>query len=104
VRDWLRSHLSDPINLDKLGGGRRSAQLETHFRVFLSDCNERCAYERLQGAPPFCRPITRELVETPPETLRGTRFARDGSIHEIDDKALRLTWEAMPIVFAITPR
>src|ERR1700740_2705297 len=37
VLEWLRGHLSEPVDLEKLAqiGGIRPRTLETHFRMFL---------------------------------------------------------------------
>jgi adenylate cyclase len=41
--------------------------------------------------------------ETPSATLRQTRLLPQDA-HQVDDEALRLTWQTMPNVFAIAPR
>lgn len=130
--DWLRGHLSEPIDLDKLAqvAGIRPRTLETHFREFLNETplgwvrrmrlvNARRDLERGRAQATVTnvalangfKELGRFAVqyrtifgETPSTTLRRTRGARDGGIDENDDEAFRLTWEAMPFVFAIAPR
>jgi adenylate cyclase len=41
--------------------------------------------------------------EAPSMTLRRSHHPRCGGFDQVDDEALRLTWEAMPSVFAIAP-
>jgi tetratricopeptide (TPR) repeat protein len=42
--------------------------------------------------------------EAPSATLRRSRFSPQGGEEPIDDEAFRLTWQAIPYVFAIAPR
>ena len=132
VLDWLRSHLSEPINLERLAlvAGVRPRTLETHFRSFLGttplgwvrrmrlvsarrDLERGRAHARVTDIAlangfsqlgRFAADYRAVFGETPSMTLRGSRRSPDGSNQPVDDEALRLTWEAMPHVFAIAPR
>jgi AraC-like DNA-binding protein len=129
---WLRSHLSEPIDLETLASvaGVRPRTLETHFRTFLGTTplgwvrQVRLAQARrdLQRARPdatvtaialasgftelgrFAGSYRATFGETPSATLRRSRTSGAGGMDEVDDEALRLTWQAMPNVFAIAPR
>jgi AraC-like DNA-binding protein len=129
---WLRSHLSEPIDLERLAAvaGVRPRTLETHFRAFLGTTplgwvrRMRLAHARreLQRARAdatvtdialasgftqlgrFAANYRAVFGEAPSMTLRRSRHARSGDADEVDDEALRLTWQAMPNVFAIAPR
>jgi AraC-like DNA-binding protein len=128
---WLRSHLSEPINLERLAAvaGVRPRTLETHFRTFLGTTplgwvrrmrltHARRELERARADATvtevaltsgftqlgrFAANYREVFGETPSMTLRRNRHARAGA-DEVDDEALRLTWQAMPNVFAIAPR
>lgn len=133
VIDWLRGHLAEPINLDRLASvaGVRPRTLEAHFRSFLGTTplgwvrRMRLIHARreLERARAHARVTDIALAsgfnqlgrfandyqsvygEAPSKTLRrGRRDPRQSSFDPIDDEALRLTWQAMPHVFAIAPR
>lgn len=130
--DWLRSHLSEPVDLELLASvaGVRPRTLESHFRTFLGTtplgwlrqtrfANARRALEsgradttvtRIALANGFAQ-LGRFAAgyraifgETPSATLRRSRALLDGGGEPIDDEAFRLTWQAIPRVFAIAPR
>ena len=130
--DWLRSHLSEPVDLDLLASvaGVRPRTLESHFRTFLGTtplgwlrqtrlANARRTLER--GDPDatvtsiamasgfgqlgrFAAEYRAMFGETPSATLRRSRSLGKGGDEPIDDEAFRLTWQAIPSVFAIAPR
>ena len=131
VLGWLRGHLSEPIDLERLAliAGVRPRTLETHFRAFLGTsplgwvrrmrlAHARRELERARADATvtdvalasgftqlgrFAAGYRAVFGEAPSTTLRRSRDARAGE-NEIDDEALRLTWQAMPNVFAIAPR
>jgi transcriptional regulator GlxA family with amidase domain len=129
--EWLRSHLSEPVDLELLASvaGVRPRTLESHFKTFLGTtplgwlrrtrfANARRELER--GASDatvtgialasgfvqlgrFAAEYRAIFGETPSTTLRRSRSLVDGG-EPIDDEAFRLTWQAIPRVFAIAPR
>lgn len=129
---WLRSHLSESVDLDLLASvaGVRPRTLETHFRAFLGTTplgwlrRARLAHARRElGRGHVDATVTRIALasgfnqlgrfageyraifgETPSATLRRGRSSPRGSEERIDDEAFRLTWQAIPSVFAIAPR
>jgi AraC-like DNA-binding protein len=129
---WLRSHVSEPVDLESLAlvAGVRPRTLETHFRMFLGTtpfgwvrrmrlAHARRELERARAAATvtdialasgfsqlgrFATNYRAVFGESPSTTLRRSRRARTGGTEEIDDEALRLTWQTMPNVFAIAPR
>jgi AraC-like DNA-binding protein len=129
--DWLRSHASDPVDLEQLAwaAGVRPRTLESHFKTFLGTtplgwlrkmrfANARRALEsgdddvtvtQIALANGFGQPgrfaVEYRAIfgETPSATLRRSRHAFDGD-ELVDDEAFRLTWQAIPHVFAIAPR
>src|SRR5689334_17923400 len=129
---WLRSHVSEPVDLEALAlvAGVRPRTLETHFRTFLGTtpfgwvrrmrlAHARRELERARAAATvtdialasgfsqlgrFATNYRAVFGEAPSTTLRRSRRARTGGTEEIDDEALRLTWQTMPNVFAIAPR
>jgi AraC-like DNA-binding protein len=129
---WLRSHVSEPIGLERLAliAGVRPRTLETHFRTFLGTTplgwlrRMRLAHARRELARAradmrvtdialasgftqlgrFASHYRAAFGEAPSMTLRRSRCSRPDEGVEIDDEAFRLTWQAMPNVFAIAPR
>jgi AraC-like DNA-binding protein len=130
--DWLRGHLSEPVNLDLLASiaGVRPRTLESHFKTFLGTtplgwlrrtrfANARRELEsgrtdvtvtRIALANGFGN-LGRFAVEyrvifgeAPSATLRRSRLLTYGGEESVDDEALRITWQAIPQVFAIAPR
>jgi len=129
---WLRGHLSEPVDLEGLAlvAGVRPRTLESHFRMFLGTTplgwvrrmrltHARIELERARADATvtdialasgfnqlgrFAANYRAVFGEAPSMTLRRSRRARAGGADEIDDEALRLTWQAMPNVFAIAPR
>lgn len=130
--DWLRSHLSEPVDLELLASvaGVRPRTLESHFRTFLGTtplgwlrrtrfANARRALESgCAGATVtriaqtsgfdqlgrFAAEYRAIYGETPSATLRRARSLLESGEGPIDDEAFRLTWQAIPQVFAIAPR
>jgi AraC-like DNA-binding protein len=128
---WLRSHLSEPIDLERLASvaGVRPRTLETHFRTFLGTTplgwvrRMRLAEARRELERGRARATVTDIAfasgftqlgrfaahyraafgETPSVTLRRSRCSPTNDIDNVDDEALRLTWQAMPNVFAIAP-
>ena len=129
--DWLRAHLAEPIDLDTLAfvAGVRPRTLEEHFRTFLKTTplgwmrKIRLARARLELEHGRTQQTVTEVAvasgfsqlgrfagayraafgETPSATLRRRRRP-SGPPDAIDDEALRLTWQALPHVFAVAPR
>jgi AraC-like DNA-binding protein len=130
--DWLGCHLSEPVDLDLLASvaGVRPRTLESHFKTFLGTtplgwlrrtrfANVRRALERggddatvtrialasgFVQLGRFAAEYRAIFGETPSTTLRRSRSVLEGGDEPIDDEAFRLTWEAIPRVFAIAPR
>ena len=129
---WLRVHVSEPIDLERLASvaGVRPRTLETHFKTFLGTTplgwvrQMRLAYARRELEHARAHATVTEVAlasgftqlgrfaahyraafgETPSVTLRRSRRSPSEEVDEVDDEALRLTWQAMPNVFAIAPR
>lgn len=130
--DWLRARLSEPIELEMLAAvaGVRPRTLEAHFKTFLGAtplawarrmrlANARRELQRGRAQATVTKvalangfnQLGRFAVhyrtifgEAPSETLRRSRCPSRGRIDQVDDEAFRLTWQAMPFVFAIAPR
>jgi AraC-like DNA-binding protein len=126
--EWLRTRLDGPVDLDTLAAvaGVRPRTLEAHFKQFLGTTplgwvrGERLARARHElinaGAQTtvthvahasgishlgrFSAQYRRRFGEHPSETLRQSRLPAEA----IDDEALRLTWRAVPAVFAVAPK
>jgi AraC-like DNA-binding protein len=129
---WLRVHLSEPIDLERLASvaGVRPRTLETHFKTLLGTTplgwvrRMRLAHARRELERARAHATVTDIAlasgftqlgrfaaryravfgETPSATLRRSRRSPAEAAGEIDDEALRLTWQAMPNVFAIAPR
>ena len=129
---WLRGHLSEAIDLERLASvaGVRPRTLETHFKTFLGTTplgwvrRMRLAHARreLQRARAdatvtdvalasgftqlgrFAAHYRAVFGEAPSTTLQRSCRPWLGDADEVNDEALRLTWQAMPSVFAIAPR
>jgi AraC-like DNA-binding protein len=128
---WLRSHLAEPFDLERLASvaGVRPRTLEKHFQTFLGStplgwvrrmrlANTRRELQRRKDTTVtdialangftqlgrFAAHYKGTFGEAPSTTLRRSREARANGADEIGDEALRLTWQAMPNVFAIAPR
>jgi AraC-like DNA-binding protein len=130
--NWLRSHIAEPIDLMRLAdvAGVPPRTLETHFKVFLKTtpltwvrrmrlANARRELQRgrlgdrvtnialasgFTQLGRFAGQYRTMYGETPSLTMRRSRGRSEGSAHAIDDEALRLTWQAIPQVFAIAPQ
>lgn len=129
--DWLRGHLSEPTDLELLASvaGVRPRTLEAHFREFLGTTplgwlrRVRFAKARreLESARANATVTAIALAngfsqlgrfaveyraifgEAPSATLRRSRSLSLNGEERIDDEAFRLTWLAVPYVFAIAP-
>jgi AraC-like DNA-binding protein len=130
--NWLRGHLSEPIDLELLASiaGVRPRTLESHFKTFLGTTplgwlrrtrfakarrelesgRADATVTRIALANGFNQlgrfAVEYRLIfgETPSATLRRGRFLSSGGEENIDDEAFRITWQAIPQVFAIAPR
>ena len=130
--DWLRGHLSEPVDLELLASvaGVRPRTLESHFKTFLGTTplgwlrRMRFAKARRElesgradatvtrialanGFNQFGRfAVEYRLIfgEAPSATLRRSRSLSPGGEEDVDDEAFRITWQAIPQVFAIAPR
>jgi AraC-like DNA-binding protein len=129
VLDWLRCHLSEPIELEKLAqiGGIRPRTLETHFKIFLQTTplgwvrRTRLARARreLQRSAPsatvtdvalsngfnqlgrFAAQYRRVFGELPSTTIQRTRLVSANNVDWDIDEAIRLTLSALPLAFAV---
>jgi AraC-like DNA-binding protein len=129
ARAWLRAHLREPVRLDVLAqvAGVAPRTLETHFRQFLGTTPlgwvrqerllhaRRALLDQTDGTSitrialdsgftqlgRFAARYNRQFGELPSQTVQR---ARANNRDDIDDEALRLTWRAMPSVFAVAPR
>ena len=133
VIDWVRGHLAEPINLERLAAeaGVRPRTLEAHFRSFLGTTplgwvrrmrlvNARRELDRgrahvrvtdialasgFSQLGRFATHYRSAFGEPPSMTLRrGRRGSMHSGTDANDNEAFRLTWQAMPHVFAIAPR
>jgi len=130
--DWLRAHLSEPIDLERLAqiAGVRPRTLEVHFRTFLNTTplgwvrrvrltRARRELERARAEHTvtdialasgfmqlgrFATQYHAAFGEAPSATLRRAQRSGSGKFDAVDDEALRLTCEALPRVFAVAPR
>ncbi len=129
---WLRSHLSEPIQLEQLAqvSGVRPRTLETHFKMFLGTTPlgwvrrmrlARARQELLRAGPQatvtdiahcsgfselgrFAGQYRKAFGELPSMTIRRTRSAQTNSADMDMDEALRLTLGALPFAFAVAPK
>jgi AraC-like DNA-binding protein len=129
---WLRGHLSEPVRLETLAAaaGVRPRTLENHFKLFLNTTplgwvrrmRLSLARQRLLDArgtatvtdialasgfsqlSRFALQYREHFGELPSQTLRRVKSSPNGQTQEIDDEALRLTWSALPAVYAVAPR
>ena len=128
---WLRSHLSEPIQLELLAqvGGVRPRTLETHFKKFLGTTPlgwmrrmrlARARQELLQAGSRatvtdialasgfsqlgrFAGQYRKAFGELPSTTIKRNRnLSTDGADPNLDE-ALRLTLSALPFAFAVAP-
>src|ERR1700742_1050460 len=127
--DWLRAHLSEPVQLDRLAevSGVAPRTLERHFREFLGTTpfgwtrRMRLARARqalLHAGPEdtvtdialsngfaqlgrFAAEYRQAFGELPSKTMRvSERAPRDDGL----DEAMRLTLVALPFAFAVAPK
>jgi len=129
---WLKGHLQDPVRLDTLAAvaGVRPRTLETHFRQFLGTTPlgwvRRMRLARARQAllsasagvdvtsvalasgfgqlGRFAAHYRQHFGELPSDTLRRVKGAPDSGHAGDDDEACRLTWQALPAVFAVAPQ
>ena len=130
VVDWLRGHLSEPIQLELLAqiGGVRPRTLETHFKMFLGTTPlgwvrqmrlARVRRELLHAGPQatvtdvalaggfsqlgrFSGEYRKAFGEVPSATIQRTRRSK-WSDPDIDE-AMRSTLIALPFAFAVSPK
>ena len=130
--DWLRCHVHEPVHLETLAAvaGVRPRTLEKHFKLFLGTTplgwvrrvRLSLARRRLLTADReatvtgialasgfsqfgrFAVKYRQRFGELPSQTLERTRAVHPGSAGEIDDEAVRLTWDALPAAHAVAPR
>jgi AraC-like DNA-binding protein len=130
--DWLRGHLSEPVKLELLASiaGVRPRTLESHFKTFLGTtplgwlrrtrfANARRELESgrtdatvtrialangFNQLGRFASEYRLIFGEAPSATLRRSRLLPYDGEESVDDEALRITWQAIPQVFAIAPR
>src|SRR5450432_1240401 len=129
---WLRSHLSEPIQLELLAqvGGVRPRTLETHFKTFLGTtplgCMRRMRLARARqellhaGSKAtvtdialasgfsqlgrFAGQYHKAFGELPSTTIRRTQNSSTYGSDPNIDEALRLTLSALPFAFAVAPK
>jgi AraC-like DNA-binding protein len=130
--DWLRGHLSEPIQLEVLAqvGGVRPRTLETHFKMFLGTtplgwvrrmrlvrARQELLHARSQATVTdialasgfsqlgrFAGQYCKAFGELPSTTIQRIRnLSTDGADPNIDE-ALRLTLNALPFAFAVAPK
>ncbi|HEX5212908.1 MAG TPA: helix-turn-helix domain-containing protein [Pseudolabrys sp.] len=133
VLGWLRGHLSEPIELEKLAevGGVRPRTLETHFKMFLQTTPlgwvrrmrlSRARQDLQHSAPSatvtnialangfsqlgrFADQYRKVFGELPSATIQRTRLASANNNIDGDiDEAIRLTLSALPFAFAVERR
>ena len=128
--DWLRSHLSEPVELSSLAAfsGVPPRTLERHFRMFLGTTplgwtrSMRLARARqalLHAGPEdtvtgialtngfgqfgrFAADYRRAFGELPSRTMQRSK---NPAMDDVDlDEAMRLTFNAFPFAFAVAPK
>ena len=129
VLKWLRGHLSEPVDLEKLAqiAGIRPRTLETHFRTFLGTTplgwvrRMRLAHARQEllnsstqtsvtnvalcsgfdQMGRFAVQYRKAFGELPSTTIRQARRSAN-RLDQNSDEALRLTFRALPFAFAVS--
>lgn len=129
VLAWLRGHLSEPIQLEKLAriAGTRPRTLETHFRIFLGTTPlgwvrrmrlAQARQELLNAGPQatvtdtaiscgfgqmgrFAAQYRKVFGELPSATIQEARRSSACADQNIDE-AIRLTFRALPFAFAVS--
>ena len=129
VLEWLRGHLSEPVDLEKLAqiAGIRPRTLETHFRLFLGTTPlgwvrrmrlARARQELLNSSTHttvtdaalssgfdqmgrFSAQYRAAFGELPSATIRRARRSSRHADQNIDE-AIRLTFRALPLAFAVS--
>jgi len=127
--DWLRSHLSEPVDLARLAdiAGVRPRTLETHFRTFLRTTPlgwvrqvrlTRARQQLLQAGAEatvtgvaaangfsqlgrFAGDYRRTFGEPPSATIRRARTPASQHADREIDEAVRLTFSVLPLAFAV---
>jgi AraC-like DNA-binding protein len=127
--DWLRSHLSEPVDLARLAdiAGVRPRTLETHFRTFLrttplgwvrrvrltrarqqllqagaeATVTEVAAANGFSQLGRFAGHYRRTFGEPPSVTILRARSPSSQRADEEIDEAVRLTFSALPLAFAV---
>jgi AraC-like DNA-binding protein len=131
VLGWLRSHLSEPIQLELLAqvAGVRPRTLEMHFKMFLGTTPlgwvrrvrlSRARRELLNGGPEttvtsialgtgfdqlgrFAGEYRKAFGERPSRTIQRARTLRSGANPDYDE-AVRLTLRALPFAYAVASK
>ncbi len=129
---WLRSHLHEPVQLDRLAqvAGVKPRTLEAHFRKCPQTTplgwvrRARLAHARQKLLTASARDNVTSIAlasgfgqlgrfaahyreafgELPSTTLRRVRGAPNSGDHGIDEAAARLTWQPLQAAFAVAPR
>ena len=129
---WLRSHLSEPIQLEQLAqiSGIRPRTLETHFKIFLGTTPlgwvrrmrlARARQEMLHPRPEdtvtgvalgsgfsqlgrFAADYRKAVGELPSTTMQRARNSLQNDTDMRLDEAIRLTLGALPFAFAVAPK
>lgn len=130
--DWLRAHASEPVKLDLLAqvSGSSSRKLERQFKTFLgttplgwtrqlrlSRARQQLMHAR-SGARVtdvalsngftqlgrFAVGYGKTFGERPSTTLQRSKRAGKSVFDPAVDDAVRLTWQALPLAFAVAPQ
>jgi AraC-like DNA-binding protein len=130
--DWLRGHLSEPIRLEHLAqvAGVRPRTLQAQFKVFLDTTPlgwvrrlrlARARHELLHAGPHssvtdialstgfsqlgrFAAEYRQAFGEPPSSTMRRARRSPTAAANPDIDEAIRLTFDALPLAFAVAPK